>query len=53
MHRKSGDLVSITIALGLTVLFVGETLARWPSPSRLHTFQIEYINPFGPLHKLK
>jgi hypothetical protein len=50
MQRKLDDIVSITIVLGITALFVGVSFARWPNPYRLQTFQIEHVNPLGSLY---
>jgi hypothetical protein len=50
MGRKFEDIVSVTIAISLTLLFVEQTFARWPTPLRLQNFSIERTSPFEVLH---
>ncbi len=47
--NRSELIVSLTIALAVTVIFVGETVAEWPVPFRVSKFQLEFQNPFAVL----
>jgi hypothetical protein len=49
-QAASDDFVSITIALSVTTFFLGISFARWPSPFRLNTFQIEHVDLLGSLY---
>ncbi len=46
-NRRSEFLVSIVIAVALTILFVGQTVLDWPDPMHLSRFHLEYYNPFS------
>ncbi len=47
--NRSEWIVSLTIALAVTIIFVGETVALWPTPLRLSEFHLEFYNPFAVL----
>ncbi len=49
MGQRRDYLVSLAIALVVTVVFLAETMTAWPHPFRLHTFQLERDNPFAGL----
>jgi hypothetical protein len=46
MKRKLDDIISVVLALSVTVLFVCQTIASWPTPVRLNHFHVERLNPF-------
>jgi hypothetical protein len=46
---RSDDLLSIVIALAVTVLFASQTLASWPAPFQLSRFEIQYDHPVTAL----
>ncbi len=50
MRGTLDDIISVVVVSAVTVLFVGTTFARWPIPSRLRSFHIEYVNPLGSFH---
>jgi hypothetical protein len=43
MQRNNNRLA---IAIVVTIIFVGETIAEWPTPLRVSQFQLEFYNPF-------
>jgi hypothetical protein len=47
MGRKVDAFVSLLLALCVTILFMGQTITRWPEPFRLHEYQLELDNPFA------
>jgi hypothetical protein len=47
--NRSELLVSLTIAVVVTIIFAGETVAGWPTPFRVSQFQLEFYNPFAVL----
>jgi hypothetical protein len=50
MDRKLDALISLAVALAVTALFVGNTLARWPDPFRLQKFAVQRENPAAFRH---
>ncbi len=51
MKRNVDDIISIAITLAVTVIFIGQTIATWPSPFRLGKFQLEHHNPISALFR--
>ncbi len=52
MQRNDNRLeliVSLTIAFAVTIIFVVETVAHWPTPFRMKEFQLEFHNPLAVL----
>ncbi len=47
--NRSEMIVSLTIAIAVTIIFVAETVLEWPTPFRLSEFQLEIYNPFAVL----
>jgi hypothetical protein len=47
--NRSEMIVSLTIAVAVTIILVGKTVAEWPSPLRLTDFQLDFRNPFAVL----
>lgn len=50
MNRKLDDIVSLLLAISVTLLFIGQTIANWPDLARLDRFRLEHDNPFAALH---
>ncbi len=51
-NNRSELIVSLTIAIAVTVIFVGETVAEWPTPFRVSKFQLEFQNPLSVLRQV-
>ncbi len=47
--NRSELIVSLTIALVVTIIFIRETVVEWPTPFRLSEFQLEFQNPLAVL----
>jgi hypothetical protein len=51
-RSRFDDVVTVGLAVLLTLGFIGETFAQWPDPVRFSQFRIVYENPFSAvLHR--
>ncbi len=48
-RNRSEMIVSLTIAIVVTIIFVGETVAEWPHSLRISEFKLQFYNPFAVL----
>ncbi len=48
---RSELFVSLVIAVAVTIIFVGQTIVRWPDPMQLSRFHLELSNPFSGMFR--
>ncbi len=44
---RSEAIISVAIAIAVTVISVGQTIREWPKPMQLFKFRLEHHNRFG------